>query len=649
MDEVPVTTVANGEIDLNNPEDAEYGEQPDSSPVWGIVTNDASMPGGIRLIIEKIDEEKAAVIEKSVKNAVNGNGELVAANGSTLNEEKMKELVGGKKVASALDIYLLKNSVKITEFNGVYTVKILLTEEQRRMIDAQVVYVRDDGTVEVFETTIEEDKYLVFSTTHFSEFYVLETPTLNLWWLIIALSVILLLEIIAIAFIIAKREKDKNGNDKSAANDGNANETDKTSKAYAFAPVLLSAIIIPDGAGITCIVLGALIVCATAALICVALKMTKEGEENAEPVVVAAGTENAAVPTDKEEKDEGKVETVNKVACAVRECEEEAEKESLFCTATPDESKNGEDEEEDAGVAFVNGREVLVRYNRSFRARLIQSKEQTKEFYALLHNYVMSYEKVRNRESWAYSSYATGRQKVLILTVKGKSLYMYAALTEEETEDIKYPTELSDKKRYENTPMQIKVKSMRGVAAAKKMIDRVMAKYSREAGECKNSVNAADYPYEDTQTLIGKKLIKLISLNGETIDEDSAITLASVSLSPKESVSAEEARSLMSDEQASEMLVVADREKYVVAGKKFAINIDTLSANFENGDEVNIRTLKAKGLVPQKTKAIKILARGVLDKRLITEAEDYSYDAIKMIALVGGTAYKLRIPDKEEI
>ena len=60
----------------------------------------------------------------------------------------------------------------------------------------------------------------------------------------------------------------------------------------------------------------------------------------------------------------------------------------------------------------------------------------------------------------------------------------------------------------------------------------------------------------------------------------------------------------------------------------------------EDGDVVTLEALKEKGIVPKKETAVKILARGTLDKALTVEADAYSLDAIKMIVLVGGTAIK---------
>jgi ribosomal protein L15 len=107
-------------------------------------------------------------------------------------------------------------------------------------------------------------------------------------------------------------------------------------------------------------------------------------------------------------------------------------------------------------------------------------------------------------------------------------------------------------------------------------------------------------------------------------------------------VSVGEVNGLISDEVAAE-LVEDERTPAtrIAAGKKDIINIDTIAANFERGEIVNIDSLKAKGLIPQNASAIKVLARGMLTKPLTIEAQDFSLEAIKMIALTGGTAVKV--------
>lgn len=103
----------------------------------------------------------------------------------------------------------------------------------------------------------------------------------------------------------------------------------------------------------------------------------------------------------------------------------------------------------------------------------------------------------------------------------------------------------------------------------------------------------------------------------------------------KDNVTAEEVKTLVSDEAAG-VLVSGRRSRR--SGKKFAVNIDTLSENYQADDTVDIDNLKEIGIVPKGANQIKILARGTLDKPLTVIADDFSADAIKMIVLTGGEA-----------
>lgn len=71
------------------------------------------------------------------------------------------------------------------------------------------------------------------------------------------------------------------------------------------------------------------------------------------------------------------------------------------------------------------------------------------------------------------------------------------------------------------------------------------------------------------------------------------------------------------------------------------VNIDTLSEYFADGERVGIEEMKQR--IPffnKKATYVKVLARGVLTKTLEVEADDFSLDAVKMIALLGGKVYK---------
>lgn len=106
-------------------------------------------------------------------------------------------------------------------------------------------------------------------------------------------------------------------------------------------------------------------------------------------------------------------------------------------------------------------------------------------------------------------------------------------------------------------------------------------------------------------------------------------------------VSVVEAHTAMTDEYATSHMVIVARTAAKASGKKAVVNIDTIGANFNDGDTVDLAALKAKKLVSRKETAVKILARGWLGKKLNVIADDFSADAVKMILLTGGTVTKI--------
>ena len=107
----------------------------------------------------------------------------------------------------------------------------------------------------------------------------------------------------------------------------------------------------------------------------------------------------------------------------------------------------------------------------------------------------------------------------------------------------------------------------------------------------------------------------------------------------REAITVDEARVEMSDEVATHLIVETEHLVRVAkTGKKAIVNIDTISANFADGDIVDLQALQDKKLVSRKDVAVKVLARGSLNKRLVVVADAFSADAVKMIVLMDGEA-----------
>ena len=130
----------------------------------------------------------------------------------------------------------------------------------------------------------------------------------------------------------------------------------------------------------------------------------------------------------------------------------------------------------------------------------------------------------------------------------------------------------------------------------------------------------------------------------EVNPEESALHTNNMSELITESISVEEAKEKIEDEVLDKLVVKAnDLAKYKKAKKeKFIVNIDSISDKFNNGEVVNLESLKARNLLPKKCNYFNVLARGILDKKITVEANDFSKDAIKMILLTGGNVIKVQ-------
>ena len=96
---------------------------------------------------------------------------------------------------------------------------------------------------------------------------------------------------------------------------------------------------------------------------------------------------------------------------------------------------------------------------------------------------------------------------------------------------------------------------------------------------------------------------------------------------------------LITDEEAAATLEVSTAPNNVKrSGKMGEINLDTICDNFDDGEIVDVDTLKAKRLVSSKIGRVKVLARGIMYKKLTVRASKFSLQAVKMITLAGGKA-----------
>lgn len=320
-------------------------------------------------------------------------------------------------------------------------------------------------------------------------------------------------------------------------------------------------------------------------------------------------------------------------------------------TEDEDEASEG-DEIDNALVTLVSGTKVFVQYRRSFRARLIQADGEMKDYYNSLRSELLSYVGVKERVSWNYDSYNVGRRQFAKINANRKSIILYLALAPASVDEKYTFRDVSEKKRYAAVPVRYKITGSRSFKYAIELIAQAAAEFGLDY---KRFEEKLDIPYEERDELIKKRLIKVYAKRetGETVTEEEleqyieeGATVESLSAyTVTDRVSVNEAEILISDATAKQLVALAEEaeeQPRAARAKRSYVNLDTVSANFREGEKVDLAALQAKGLVDKKATAYKVLARGSLDKSLTIEANDFSLPAVKMIALTGGRVVKIR-------
>ncbi len=368
----------------------------------------------------------------------------------------------------------------------VFTVRLAIPANFNGDINnLRVAYIAEDGKIEDMGAIIDGE-YIAFITHHFSIYTIVEVvPEIKneealdltwLWILLIALAAVIILLIIII--IIVKKTR-KGGNAPKAP------KTDDTPKPDPEAPAAEESAV-------------------------------EEASEEAPPA------EEASEPTPEEISEEPAEEPQPDSETAEESTEEKAEEPEKPSIVILDEIPK-----DDAAVP-VTEQVVRARYRSSFMSRLIQSESPIQDYYTTLKNALLSYKGVKARMSWNFESFNNGRTQCAKLNVKGRSFLVYLALNLDNYNANKYHfTDASDKPKFENVPMMLKVKSDRSLKYALELIDEVMKLNGFE--KLKN-FSEVDYhmPYETVAALAEKDLVKLILPAGVKLGEGVRLVLDDV-------------------------------------------------------------------------------------------------------------------------
>ncbi len=269
-----------------------------------------------------------------------------------------------------------------------------------------------------------------------------------------------------------------------------------------------------------------------------------------------------------------------------------------------------------------------MRYNRSFTAKLIQTDDTVKHYYAEIEQELCSYA-AKRRVSWRYEAFRIHRELLVKIVFRRKMLCLYFALTPEDYEGTKFRVERAkDMKAFEDTPCLLRIINKRRCKYAKELIADVMEKYG--VARKKQAPPVSIPRYESTPILIARGLIREV---GSTLAPTQIVHTV-------HEVSVAEANAALADETAE--IFVEQASRYADKTKQGIINIDTLAAYFKGGEYVTLEEIRKRIKGYEKVTYIKVLARGKLDEPLTVEADEFSIEAVKMIVLTGGTVLRTR-------
>ncbi len=184
--------------------------------------------------------------------------------------------------------------------------------------------------------------------------------------------------------------------------------------------------------------------------------------------------------------------------------------------------------------------QLVTRYRRSFRSRMIQSQGNVQDYYNILKNALLTYKGVKNRISWNYEAYNRGRAHLAKMNAKTKTLYLYLALDPAELADTKYGiVDVSSKKKYATVPVLMKIKGERKFKYALELIEKLCAEQMELQ---KMEVEEVDYreAYQTTEQLVEAGVIKKlvasipVTVYGAEATEDAPTEAASASAEAQE-------------------------------------------------------------------------------------------------------------------
>ena len=153
-----------------------------------------------------------------------------------------------------------------------------------------------------------------------------------------------------------------------------------------------------------------------------------------------------------------------------------------------------------------------LQYEKSFLAKLALADDNVRNYYAILATRYLSYDKVKSRTGWAGVSFSHRRNKLAMITINGKTLCLYLAIDPSTITEGKFRTkDTSVLKKYEDTPVLLKIKSGGALRYALKLIEEQTRKQDIEYKKnLPAPITAKSLPKDTFDNLVASGMIRMI-------------------------------------------------------------------------------------------------------------------------------------------
>ena len=279
-----------------------------------------------------------------------------------------------------------------------------------------------------------------------------------------------------------------------------------------------------------------------------------------------------------------------------------------------------EDDDDFVEAVIIEEDGTVKKTYPNFRMRLKQSSDKNREWYAAVKNLFCSQKGVTYRVYKRVEKIRYQGQVIAVIGIAKRSIKLWLALKPYEYDARRYHhKDVSDKPRFVDVPMYVRVSSDRALTRAQELILALFQELNMEARKRYNdrSIQELIFTLKHNKLLTNKQNKGLLCEVMHVHDCD-----------------------VLSDELAEKCIesknVESIDESYIET-----LKLDDIDAKFQDGNRVTLEKLKKVGLVSEDCTGYTVTAGHRLTKPLIIVANDFTLPAVKMITLTGGRAIKL--------